>query len=165
VTVELFRSWAKDLDASTLYGLLKLRAEVFVVEQTCPYLDPDGADMLPGTRHFWLAGRDGSVCATLRLLEDEPMPDGGDERAFWIGRVCTGASVRGRGYATLLMEAALAEIGPNPCRIHAQTYLADMYGSLGFVQDGEEFVEDGIPHVPMLRPAASSGSFVVAETS
>jgi ElaA protein len=152
---ELRRSWAKDLDASTLYELLKVRAEVFVVEQACPYLDPDGADMLPGTRHFWLVGSEGAVLATLRLMEDEPSEEGG-EPAFRIGRVCTAAAARGHGYATRLMEVALAEVGSNPCRIHAQTYLADMYGSLGFVQDGDEFVEDGIPHVPMLRPAGAS---------
>jgi ElaA protein len=164
VTVDLHWAWAEDLDASTLYALLKLRAEVFVVEQTCPYLDPDGADLLPTTRHFWLAGPNGSVYATLRLVADS-MPGTGDERAFRIGRVCTGAAARGRGYAGLLMEAALAETGPHLCRINAQTYLTDMYGSRGFVQDGEEFVEDGIPHVPMLRPAASSSSLLGTEAS
>jgi ElaA protein len=50
------------------------------------------------------------------------------------------------------MQAALAEVGDYPCRIDAQTYLVDMYGKHGFVRDGDEFLDDGIPHVPMARP-------------
>ena len=56
MTVALRRSWAKDLDAATLYELLKLRVEVFVVEQACPYPELDGRDLLAETRHFWLEG-------------------------------------------------------------------------------------------------------------
>jgi ElaA protein len=51
-----------------------------------------------------------------------------------------------------LLQAALAEVGDYPCRIDAQTYLEDMYSQHGFVRDGEEFLEDGVPHVPMLKP-------------
>lgn len=152
MTAELRQSWATDLDAVTLYELLKLRAEVFVVEQACPYLDPDGLDMSVDTRHFWLEGHEGAVLATLRLMLD----DGANEPAYRIGRVCTAQAQRGHGYASELMEAALAEVGQHPCRINAQTYLADMYCSLGFVQDGDEFLEDGIPHVPMLRPGSAA---------
>lgn len=158
MTAELRRSWATDLDAVTLYELLKLRAEVFVVEQACPYLDPDGLDMSVDTRHFWCEGDDGAVLATLRLMLDE-----GDEPVFRIGRVCTGLSARGNGYATLLMESALAEVGQHPCRINAQTYLAAMYGGLGFVQDGDEYLEDGIPHIPMVRPALDRPAAVGVE--
>ena len=147
MTVELRRSWARDLDAPTLYALLRLRVDVFVVEQNCPYPELDGRDMEPQTRHFWLQSRSGAVVSTLRLLEDDP--DG--TTAFRIGRVCTEASERGLGHTTRLMNAALAEVGDAPCRISAQTYLAQMYGRLGFVPDGPEFDEDGIAHVPMLR--------------
>lgn len=153
MTAELRRSWATDLDAVTLYELLKLRAEVFVVEQACPYLDPDGLDMAVDTRHFWLED-DGAVLATLRLMLDSGELDEGAEPVYRIGRVCTALSERGHGYATQLMESALVEVGQHPCRINAQTYLADMYGSLGFVQDGDEFLEDGIPHLPMVRPGS-----------
>ena len=147
MTVELLRSWARDLDAPTLYALLRLRVDVFVVEQNCPYPELDGRDMEPQTRHFWLQSRSGAVVSTLRLLEDDP--DG--TTAFRIGRVCTEASERGLGHTTRLMNAALAEVGDAPCRISAQTYLAPMYRRLGFVADGPEFDEDGIAHVPMLR--------------
>ena len=67
MTVALRRSWAKDLDAATLYELLKLRVEVFVVEQACAYPELDGRDLLPETRHFWLQGPRGEVICTLRL--------------------------------------------------------------------------------------------------
>ena len=150
MTVALRRAWAKDLDAATLYELLKLRVEVFVVEQACPYPELDGRDLLAETRHFWLEQPDGTVVATLRLMEEHA----GGEKAFRIGRVCTQRAARGQGHTSRLMQAALADVGDHACRINAQTYLIDMYGKHGFVVDGAEFVEDGIPHVAMLRPAA-----------
>lgn len=147
MTVELRRAWARDLDAPTLYALLRLRVEVFVVEQNCPYAELDGRDLEPRTRHFWLESPSGAVLSTLRLLEDHA--DGAT--LFRIGRVCTAAAERGRGHTTRLMAAALSEIGEHPCRISAQTYLAQMYARHGFVADGPEFDEDGIAHVPMVR--------------
>ena len=66
--------------------------------------------------------------------------------------MCTKRNARGQGHTTRLLQAALAEVGDYPCRIDAQTYLADMYGQHGFVRDGDEFLDDGIPHVPMVRP-------------
>ena len=147
MTVALRRCCGRDLDAATLYDLLTLRIEVFVVEQTCPYPDLDGSDLLARTRHFWLEEKSGEVIATLRLIEGNP----GGRRQFRIGRVCTRAAARGHGYATRLLQAALADVGADPCALNAQTYLIDMYARHGFVVDGDEFCEDGIPHVPMRR--------------
>jgi ElaA protein len=147
MTVALRRSWAKDLDAATLYELLKLRVEVFVVEQACPYPELDGRDLSAETRHFWLEGADGEVISTLRLMEEHP----GGQKAFRIGRVCTKRSARGHGHTNRLLQAALAEVGDYPCRINSQTYLAEMYIHHGFVRDGQEFLDDGIPHVPMVK--------------
>lgn len=147
MTVALRRRWGRDLDAATLYELLRLRVEVFVVEQACPYPELDGRDILAQTRHFWLADPAGEVISTLRLIAENP--DG--RTLFRIGRVCTKATERGHGHTTRLMQAALADVGPHPCLINAQTYLADMYARHGFTNDGPEFLEDGIPHVPMLR--------------
>ena len=147
MTVAPRRSWAKDLDAATLYELLKLRVEVFVVEQACPYPELDGRDLLAETRHFWLESPDGQVISTLRLMEEHP----GGEKVFRIGRVCTKRTARGQGHTTRLMQAALAEAGDYPCRIDAQIYLVQMYARHGFVRDGDEFIDDGIPHVPMVR--------------
>ncbi len=147
MTVALRRIWAQDLDAATLYELLKLRVEVFVVEQACAYPELDGRDLLAETRHFWLEAPDGEVICTLRLMEEHP----GGEKTFRIGRVCTKQNSRGQGHTTRLLQAALAEVGDYPCHINAQTYLQDMYRHHGFVRCGDEFVEDGIPHVPMVK--------------
>ena len=162
MTVSLRRCRGRDLDAATLYDLLKLRVAVFVVEQACPYPELDGSDLSAQTRHFWLEEKSGEVTATLRLIEGGLIEGGliegglieggpGGRRQFRIGRVCTRAAARGHGYATRLLQAALADVGADPCALNAQTYLIDMYARHGFVVDGDEFCEDGIPHVPMLR--------------
>ncbi|MFT4044287.1 MAG: GNAT family N-acetyltransferase [Gordonia sp. (in: high G+C Gram-positive bacteria)] len=151
--VQLHREWTADLDAATFYEILRLRVEVFVVEQSCPYPELDGRDLEPTTRQLWVSDADGAVIATLRLLED-----GASEEypMFRIGRVCTARSHRGHGYAARLIATALAEVGKHPCRIEAQSYLTGMYAQFGFVIDGDEYLEDGIPHVSMLRPGAIS---------
>ncbi len=150
MTHPLRRSSGPDLDAATLYELLRLRVEVFVVEQSCAYQEVDGRDLESQTRHFWLEDAAGEVISALRLMTDIP----GGSTALRIGRVCTRAEHRWRGHSDRLMRAALADVGGRPCRISAQSYLAEMYARHGFVVDGEEFVEDGIPHLPMLREPA-----------
>lgn len=142
MTPVLRRSRGKDLDAATLYELLKLRVEVFVVEQQCPYPELDGRDLASGTRHLWLE-HDGEVISTLRLMEDDA--------CFRIGRVCTRRDSRGHGHTARLMAAALADVGERPCHLNAQSYLVEMYARHGFAKTGEEFLEDGIPHFPMSR--------------
>jgi ElaA protein len=140
----LRREWAADLTPQQLYDLLRLRVDVFVVEQKCPYPELDDRDLTPSTRHFWLAGDDGRVLATLRLLEDKP-------DSFRIGRVCTAADARGNGLSGRLMEAAVAEIGDAPSVLDAQVAVKDFYARFGYVSEGEEFLEDGIPHIVMRR--------------
>jgi ElaA protein len=134
----------RDLDTTTLYAILKLRSDVFVVEQKCFYADLDGRDTEPGTRHLWLQGGD-EILAYLRILDD-----GEVER---IGRVVTAPSARGAGHAQRLMAEALTVIGNRPSVLSAQSYLVGFYGKFGYVQSGPEYDEDGIPHVPMLRAA------------
>ncbi|MGS2614483.1 GNAT family N-acetyltransferase [Micromonospora sp. LZ34] len=132
-----------DLDARTFHDLLRLRIDVFVVEQRCPYPELDGRDVEPGTRHLWL-DHDGAPLAYLRILADP----GGVAR---IGRVVVAPAARGGGHAGRLMAAALAEVGDRPCVLEAQTYLVDFYARHGFTVSGPEYVEDGIPHTPMRR--------------
>lgn len=153
MTVALRRVRAPDLDSVTLYALLKLRVAVFVVEQACPYPELDDRDLLAETRHYWLQTPDGEVISTLRLMEEHT----GGAKSFRIGRVCTKRDARGKGHTSRLLLAALAEVGDYPCRIDAQTYLEDLYTRHGFGRDGAEFVEDGIPHIPMLRSGARTG--------
>ncbi|SHG10241.1 GNAT family N-acetyltransferase [Streptoalloteichus hindustanus] len=134
------------LTVPVLYALLRLRSDVFVVEQDCVYPDMDGRDLDPEVLHLWVSPADDpeEVLACLRVL---PEPDGGTR----IGRVVTAKAARGRGLAGDLMSAALAEVGSAPCVLSAQTYVRDFYASFGFEAVGEEYLEDGIPHVDMRR--------------
>ena len=129
-----------DLDVVTLYQILQLRVDVFVVEQACPYRDLDGRDREPATQHLWID--DGEhVVACLRLLDDD--------REARIGRVVTAPGHRRRGLAALLLREAIALAAPCPVVLDAQSHLVVWYGAFGFRVDGPEFLEDGIPHTPM----------------
>jgi len=130
-----------DLDVTTLYALLRLRVDVFVVEQACAYADLDGRDTEPTALHCWVEHGDAPVAA-LRILRE---PDG----SVRIGRVVTASSARHRGLAAALVRHAIAITAPAPVVLGGQRYLADWYRSFGFQVDGPEYVEDGIPHVPM----------------
>jgi ElaA protein len=139
--VDVYDATFAELDPETLYRILALRAAVFVVEQDCVYLDPDGRDLQPDARQLWIE-RDGDVIATLRLLRE---PD----RIARIGRVATAASARGTGCGAALMRHALALVPAGDVVLGAQSYLADWYARFGFARDGADYVEDGIPHLPM----------------
>lgn len=130
-----------ELDARTAYLLWQLRESVFVVEQQCAYPELDGRDLEPGTRHVWVES-DGAPVGYLRILDD------GQVR---IGRVLVASAYRGRGLAARLMRTALDLVGDRPSRLDAQSYLAGWYAGFGFERSGEEFLDDGIPHVPMRR--------------
>lgn len=142
---EMMSRTGDELRAGELYGLLRLRVDVFVVEQQCPYPELDGNDLSSGTRHIWAAQR-GTVCGCLRVLT-EP----GD--ALRIGRVCTARQARGTGIASWLMRAALHVVPHCEYVLDAQVRAADFYTRFGFRWEGEPFDEDGIEHVTMRRPA------------
>ena len=133
------------LTAEQLYDILRLRVDVFVVEQECPYPEIDGRDLLPGTRHLWASGPAG-IGSYLRVL-DEPA---GARR---IGRVCTARGARGQGLAARLMTTALTAAGEADCVLDSQTYAKGFYAKFGFEPEGHDFLEDGIPHVTMWRRA------------
>ena len=130
-----------DVPARVLYGILRLRAEVFVVEQDCNFMDPDGRDLLPGVVQLWAEDDDGSIVGCARLL---PMDGGGTH----IGRVVTALSHRSTGLGKELMLESL-RVGEPPYELKAQSRLCAWYGQFGFVPSGEEFVDDGILHTPM----------------
>jgi ElaA protein len=138
-----------DLSPAALYGMLRVRVDVFVVEQQAAYPELDGRDTEPGTVH-WRAERGGEVLACLRVLA-EP---GGVAR---IGRVCTAKSARGLGLARRLMEHAVAAAGEQPIVLHAQAYLEGWYERFGFRRSGPDYTEDGILHVPMRREPVRAG--------
>jgi ElaA protein len=139
----IFRSARFDeLDAATLYRLLRLRVDVFVVEQECPYPELDGRDTEPGTLHVWCEDGD-EVLGYLRILDDETPAR--------IGRVVTAKATRGGGLGGRLIERALEIIGDRPSELDAQSHLTRFYQRFGYVPAGPEYVEDGIPHTPMRR--------------
>lgn len=132
-----------ELTTRQFHDLLRLRIDVFVVEQVCPYRELDGRDVEPGTEHHWTTGDDGSPTCYARTLDD-----GG---AIRIGRVVTAADARGHGLAAALVSQLVERYTGRTLVLDAQSHLADWYGRFGFEPVGDEFVEDGIPHVPMLR--------------
>jgi predicted GNAT family N-acyltransferase len=141
-TPQLRRAAFAELTPFEVYGLCRLRVDVFVVEQQCPYPELDGRDVEPATVHLWFE-EDGKVLATIRVLDD------GKTRA--IGRVATAASARGRGLAARLMEEGIALCEGVPVTLGAQAHLEGWYERFGFRTSGPGYVEDGIPHVPMRR--------------
>nr|WP_208392974.1 GNAT family N-acetyltransferase [Frigoribacterium faeni] len=124
--------------------MLRLRVDVFVVEQECPYPELDGRDLEPDAVMLW-AEEDDQVLATVRLLVDHA------DDGMRIGRVATAAAARGRGLAADLMRVALERCAGRLVRLDAQAHLEGWYARFGFVVDGPGFLEDGIPHVPMSR--------------
>jgi len=133
------------LDPLTAYSLWKLRQDVFVVEQECAYPDLDGRDLAPETRHVVMENDDGVVLGCARVLDD------GDE--WRIGRVALHRTVRGQGWADRIMQAALQVCPDRDVILDAQAPLATWYATFGFEVCGPEFLDDGIPHLPMVRRA------------
>ncbi|MCV2488175.1 GNAT family N-acetyltransferase [Geodermatophilus sp. YIM 151500] len=141
----LRRALFAELTPFEVYALCRLRVDVFVVEQRCPYPELDGRDVEPGTEHLWFE-IDCAVAATVRVLDD------GGSRA--IGRVATAEPFRRRGLAARLVEEGVALCGGLPITLGAQAHLEGWYERLGFRRSGPGYVEDGIPHVPMRREPA-----------
>jgi len=135
------------LSVHELYDLLKLRSEIFVVEQNCVYLDLDGKDKIA----LHLFGTfEGKVVAHARLFKPGISFDNAS-----IGRVVVDANYRDRKWGHDLMREAIAGIKNNynetAITIGAQLYLKKFYESHGFVQTSEMYLEDDIPHIEMLR--------------
>ena len=132
-----------ELTKDELYEILKLRCQVFVVDQNCPYLDLDDADK--GACHVFYIDENG-IQAYLRVLDKGVMSE-----HVRIGRVI---SLKRRcGIGTMLVKegikAAVDKFGADTVFVEAQTYVKDMYAKIGFVQTSDEFLDVGIPHVNM----------------
>ena len=135
-----------ELTPAQLYGILRLRVDVFVVEQACPYPELDGRDAEPATVHLWHEAADGTALSTIRLLHN------GEDRA--IGRVATAEGARGRGLSAELLRRGIELCSGRTIDIGAQAYLESWYERFGFRRSGPDYVEDGIPHLPMRLPAS-----------
>lgn len=134
-----------EMHPAQLYDMLALREAIFVVEQKCIYQELDGRD---ATALHLVVTRDEDVGACLRLL-----PPGGPAVAVRIGRVAVCVDWRQRGIATSMVKMAIRQAEQtypeSDIILDAQTYLKAFYEALGFRVDGDEFLEDGIPHIPM----------------
>jgi len=138
------------LDRDELYELLKLRVDVFVVEQNCPYPEIDDKDRHPETLHLGGRTKDRELVAYLRIL-----PPGLSFKEVSIGRVVVAKKSRGQGISDVMLGIALDQIRytwPNEnIRIGAQVYLKKFYESHGFGTISKSYLEDGIPHIDMVR--------------
>lgn len=136
-----------DLTPDELYAVLRLRSEVFVVEQNCVFLDLDNKDQVS---HHLMGWMDHSLAATSRLV-----PAGISYEYPSIGRVVSSPALRGKNVGRELMDQSIEEMimlyGQTPIRIGAQLYLKNFYESFGFLQSSDIYIEDGIDHIEMTR--------------
>lgn len=149
-----WRWWRwRDLDPDTLYGFLRLRSAIFVVEQTCAFADMDGVD--PACEHLCGVGASNEMLAYLRLV-----PPGIKHPEPSLGRVVVHASQRGTGLGRELMRVGIAECEQryphHGIFLSGQQHLEPFYASLGFVTGSAPYLEDGIWHVDMRRPAPAT---------
>ncbi len=136
-----------ELSNTLLYDIIKLRQEVFIVEQDCPYLDTDGYDQ--GSLHL-IGISNKSLVAYARIL-----PPSLYYKEAAIGRIVCAPAFRGKGLGKRTVSKALeimkSRYGDEPIRIMAQSHLAKFYEEFEFEKTGEEFLEDGIPHIEMVK--------------
>lgn len=138
------------LSVKEFHNLLELRINVFVVEQNCPYSEIDGKDEF--SFHIW-GVQANKVIAVARIL-----PPGVSYSEWSIGRVASSLEVRNNAVGKELMKQAITQIYAQakqavPIRISAQLYLKKFYESFEFIQQGDTYLEDDIPHIEMLRKA------------
>ncbi|WP_269929898.1 GNAT family N-acetyltransferase [Aminobacter sp. HY435] len=143
-----------ELSPRDLYAMLKMRIEVFVVEQKCAFPELDGKD--PEALHLrLLAGSE--LLASTRIIA----PSGTDDPAY-IGRVVVSPDHRGKRLGDRLMAESIAAcerlFPARPIALSAQSHLEKFYGAFGFDTVSEEYLEDDIPHIDMLRLAPGSGA-------
>lgn len=134
-----------ELGPLDVHALYKLRVDVFVAEQDCPYAEIDNVDVDPATTHLLARGPGQGpteLAATLRVFGDDVMH---------LGRVCTAPEWRGQGIAAQLIRMGLELCGDRPVEIGAQSYLEQWYEQFGFVRSGPEYLDERIPHIPMRR--------------
>ncbi|MDO5097439.1 MAG: GNAT family N-acetyltransferase [Corynebacterium sp.] len=156
------------LSALEVHKIYKLRVDVFVHEQKSPYQEIDEVDALDTTFHVqaWkhadLVERDLIACAR---LYPEVSPSG--DKRFHLGRVCVAQPYRDRGLGTEIMKQTLrlaAEQNPEfDVYIESQTTGVPFYEALGFTVSGAEFDWDGVPHLPMVLPAAKVAAFATLD--
>ena len=141
------KSWS-ELTQEELYSFVKLRTDVFFVEQRIDEEELDNRDQEPTTQHLWIADSTGTI-AYLRVLVDSTASH--LDAKLCLGRVVVLADRRGEGLAQLLLSRVMDRYGHESMLLHAQLYVAPLYTKFGFEAFGESYIEAGIPHVSMYR--------------
>ena len=132
------KKW-EELNKEELYEILRLRSEIFILEQECPYQDLDNKDMF--SQHHFGKINNKIVCYTRVFLNEEPNV---------IGRLVVKKQFRNKGIGREIMRRTIKIISKEKVIfISAQYYLKDFYESLGFIKKGKKYLEDGIIHIPM----------------
>lgn len=137
-----------ELTTDELYSFLKLRTDVFFVEQRIDEEELDNRDQEPTTEHLWIADAAGTA-AYLRLLRDES-PSHLDAHRI-LGRVAVRSDRRGERLAQALVARAIELCGAEAIVLHAQHYIAPLYSKFGFEEFGDVYIEASIPHISMYR--------------
>ena len=141
------KTWS-ELSLDELYSFLKLRTDVFFVEQRIDEEELDNRDQEPETQHLWIAD-DAGTAAYLRIITDAA-PTHKDARHLF-GRVVVRSDRRGEGLAQLLIEEVMRLHAEHPMLLHAQQYIAPLYAKFGFEAFGESYMAAGIPHISLYR--------------
>lgn len=150
ITVRTF----SELSAAEMWGILHLRSSIFVVEQDCVYLDPDTADFAEGTIHAFIGDDPLYPHSYARLMPlgwpDEHLPT---DVSRPIGRVVTAENSRGFGYSAQIIRhlIGIADSEGVATSLNGQAHLESWYGRFGYERCGDNFIEDDIPHVPMVK--------------
>ncbi|PPV04768.1 ElaA protein [Xanthomonas bromi] len=143
------------LSTTQLYALLRLRTDVFVVEQQCAYPELDGKDTDPAVLHVLGTTAGAELAAYLRVL-----PPGLSYSEPSIGRVVIAAAFRGTGMAHALLREGIRRVHTqwpgSAIQLGAQAHLQSFYAAHGFAPSSAHYLEDGIPHLDMLRPAGAA---------
>lgn len=148
------RSWSQ-LSVSELYAFLKLRTDVFFLEQKIDEEELDWRDSEDATLHLWISDAAGTAAYLRVLLDDQPSHL--DARRL-IGRVVVRPDRRGEGLAQKLIEHVIADHGQEAMVLHSQDYIAPLYAKFGFEAFGDSYLEAGLPHTSMYRAGRGSAA-------
>ena len=134
-----------NLSTNELYRILKIRQEVFIIEQNCNYLDADNIDQ---HSHHLIGLVDNEIIAYMRIVKPSYV-----YKELSFGRILVKKQYRGEGIGRQLMKKAIDIFGPqyNVIVMSAQLYLIDFYQDFDFIVHGEQYLEDNIPHIKMVR--------------
>lgn len=143
------KTWG-EFTPDDVFDMAKLRSDVFFLEQKITEEELDYHDRDPSTIHLWFSDDQG-MAGYLRIVHDDSAAAHNNGIPTSLGRMVVRKDHRGAGLASDLMRAALDVVGDRPLYLHGQTYVTSLYERFGFVAEGEEFEEAGIPHVLMVR--------------